>query len=78
MNGKGNTGLVAKTIESGEGFTFISKIGGVRQPVGKASVNSRRPQQSLEQLPKQPVGLCNNILAITGSNRGDDTEDEDE
>ncbi|KAL3567214.1 hypothetical protein D5086_032629, partial [Populus alba] len=51
-------------------------LNGVRQPVGKASVDSRRSQQSLEQQPKQPVGLCSNILAITGSNRGDDTEDE--
>jgi hypothetical protein len=76
VNGIGNTGLVTKTIESGEGFTVISKTGGFRQPVGKAYVNSRRPQQSLEQLPKQPVGLCSNMLAITGSNRGDDTEDE--
>ncbi|KAL9344232.1 hypothetical protein Peur_064663 [Populus x canadensis] len=41
-----------------------------------AAVNSRRSQQSLEQLPKQPVGICSNMLAITGSNRGDDTEDE--
>ncbi|KAG6768837.1 hypothetical protein POTOM_027767 [Populus tomentosa] len=73
---KGNTGFITKTIESGEGFIAVSKTSGVRQPVGKASVDSRRSQQSLEQQPKQPVGLCSNILAITGSNRGDDTEDE--
>ena len=77
VNVKGNTGFITKTIESGEGFIVVSKTGGVRQPVGKASVDSRRSQQSLEQQPKQPVGLCSNILAITGSNRGDDTEDED-
>ena len=41
-----------------------------------ASVNNRRSQQSLEQLPKEPAGLSSNLLAITGSNLGDDTEDE--
>ena len=78
VNGKGNAGLVTKIIESGDGFTIVSKTGGVRKPVGKAPVDNRRPQQYLVQQPKQPVGLCSNVVAITGSNRGDETEDEDE
>ena len=43
-----------------------------------ASANSRGsqiPQKSLEQLTKQPVGLSSNLLALIGSNPGDDIED---